>query len=153
MAVVWVVAPCSLVEVYQRFRGPCYPDDGGSKDLWNVGKLLPDYTVLQPRTQQSSEWNAIKFSNVPGQLSQFRVWLRIWQPEFYPRQGQRIFLQAFASRPALGPSQPPIQWVPGVLSLGVKRGRSVTLTTPRHLMPRPEWVELYLLSPKRLYGV
>jgi hypothetical protein len=29
-------------------------DDGGSKDLWNVGKLLPDYTVLQPRTQPSS---------------------------------------------------------------------------------------------------
>jgi hypothetical protein len=27
------------------------PDDGGSKDLWNVGKLLPDYTVLQPRRQ------------------------------------------------------------------------------------------------------
>jgi hypothetical protein len=40
MAVFWVVAPCSLVEVYQRFRGPCCldqcshrPDDGGSKDL------------------------------------------------------------------------------------------------------------------------
>jgi hypothetical protein len=41
MAVFWVVAPCSLVEVYQRFRGPyCLhhqgdrrPDDGGSKDL------------------------------------------------------------------------------------------------------------------------
>jgi hypothetical protein len=49
MAVFWVVAPCSLVEVYQRFRGPCClhhrPDDGDSKDLWNVGKLLPDYTV------------------------------------------------------------------------------------------------------------
>jgi hypothetical protein len=29
MAVLWVVAPCSLVEVYQRFRG----DDGGTKDL------------------------------------------------------------------------------------------------------------------------
>jgi hypothetical protein len=29
MAVFWVVAPCSLVEVYQRDR----PDDGGSKDL------------------------------------------------------------------------------------------------------------------------
>jgi hypothetical protein len=29
MAVLWVVVPCSLVEVYQRFRGP----DGGSKDL------------------------------------------------------------------------------------------------------------------------
>jgi hypothetical protein len=24
MAVFWVVVPCSLVEVYQRFRGPCY---------------------------------------------------------------------------------------------------------------------------------
>jgi hypothetical protein len=37
IAVFWVVAPCSLVEVYQRFRDPCYlhyrPDDGGSKDL------------------------------------------------------------------------------------------------------------------------
>jgi hypothetical protein len=43
MAVFWVVAPCSLVEVY-RFH-----HDGGSKDLWNVGKLLPDYTALQPR--------------------------------------------------------------------------------------------------------
>jgi hypothetical protein len=77
IAVFWVVAPCSLVEVYQRFRGPfCLrhqgctvllprrqlytdqfthrPDDGGSKDLWNVGKFLPDYMVLQPRRQQSS---------------------------------------------------------------------------------------------------
>jgi hypothetical protein len=25
------------------------PDDGGSKHLWNVDKLLPDYTVQQPR--------------------------------------------------------------------------------------------------------
>jgi hypothetical protein len=23
MAVFWVVAPCNLVEVYHRFRGPC----------------------------------------------------------------------------------------------------------------------------------
>jgi hypothetical protein len=37
MAVFWVVAPCSLVEVYQRFRGACClhhrSDDGGSNDL------------------------------------------------------------------------------------------------------------------------
>jgi hypothetical protein len=25
------------------------PDDGGSEYLWNVGKLLPDYTAQQPR--------------------------------------------------------------------------------------------------------
>jgi hypothetical protein len=30
------------------------PDDGGSKALRNVGKLLPDYTVLQPRREPSS---------------------------------------------------------------------------------------------------
>jgi hypothetical protein len=60
IAVFWVVSLCSLVEVYQCFRGPCCfnmthcPVDGGSKDLWNVGKLLPDYTALQPRRQPSS---------------------------------------------------------------------------------------------------
>jgi hypothetical protein len=33
----WIVAPCSLVEVHQRFKGPCCPcdrpNDGGRKDL------------------------------------------------------------------------------------------------------------------------
>jgi hypothetical protein len=38
IAAFWVLAPCSLVEVYRRFRGPCclhhqVGDDGGSKDL------------------------------------------------------------------------------------------------------------------------
>jgi hypothetical protein len=35
MAVFWVVA--GLLPHHQG------PDDGGSKDLWNVGKFLPDY--------------------------------------------------------------------------------------------------------------
>jgi hypothetical protein len=33
------------------------------------------------------------------------------------------------SRPALGPTQPPVEWVLVVLSPGVKRSRNVTLTT------------------------
>jgi hypothetical protein len=36
MAVFWVVASCSLVEFYRRFRGticPHSPDDGGSKTV------------------------------------------------------------------------------------------------------------------------
>jgi hypothetical protein len=39
------------------------------------------------------------------------------------RQGLGIFLLTTASRPALGPTQHPIQWVPGALSLGVRRPR------------------------------
>jgi hypothetical protein len=40
---------------------------------------------------------------------------------FESRQGLGIFLFTTASRTALEPTQPPIQWVPGALSLGVKR--------------------------------
>jgi hypothetical protein len=40
---------------------------------------------------------------------------------FESRQGLGILLLTTASRLALGPTQPPIQRVPGALSLGVKR--------------------------------
>ena len=40
-------------------------------------------------------------------------------------------------RPALGPTQPPVQWVPG-FSRGVKSGRGVTLT-PHHLLVPWSW--------------
>jgi hypothetical protein len=45
-------------------------------------------------------------------------------PGFDFRQRKKIFHFSTATRPALGPTQPPIQWVPEVPSLGVKqRGR------------------------------
>jgi hypothetical protein len=37
-------------------QGNQHPDDAGSKHLWNVGKLLPDYTAQQPRRQSSSRF-------------------------------------------------------------------------------------------------
>jgi hypothetical protein len=40
---------------------------------------------------------------------------------FNSQQGLGISLFTAASGMALGPTQPPIQWVPGVLSMGVKR--------------------------------
>jgi hypothetical protein len=71
---------------------------------------------------------------------------------FDPRQ--RIFPLTSVSRPALRPTQPPVQWVPGVLSPGLKRGWSVTQTTHRHLAPMSRMSRSYASStPKRLRGV
>jgi hypothetical protein len=68
--------------------------------------------------------------------------------------GQRIFSLASVSRPALGPIQPPVQWVPGVLSPGLKRGQSVTLTTHPDLVPRSRMSRSCTSSPpKHLRGV
>jgi hypothetical protein len=51
-----------------------------------------------------------------------------------------------ASRTAVGPTQSPSQWVPGALSLGVKRlGREADNSPPSSTDVK-EWVELYLHS-------
>jgi hypothetical protein len=48
MAVCWVVAPCRLVRVYRRFRGPyCLHHQGD--------ELILVYMVLQPRRQPFSD--------------------------------------------------------------------------------------------------
>jgi hypothetical protein len=54
-----------------------------------------------------------------------------WGLEFDSRRGLGIFLFTAASRTALRPTQPPIQWVPGALSMGVKRqGREADHSPP-----------------------
>jgi hypothetical protein len=55
---------------------------------------------------------------------------RAERPEFDFRDGQWIFLYSTASRPAFGPTQLPIQWVPVRLFPGVK------LTTHLHLVTK-----------------
>jgi hypothetical protein len=69
---------------------------------------------------------------------------------FDPWQRRRIFLLASVSRPALGPTQPPVQWVPRVLSPGLKCGRDVTLTTHPHLVQRSRMCRNYTFFPPKL---
>jgi hypothetical protein len=61
-------------------------------------------------------------------------------------QGMGIFLFITASRMVLGCTQPPIQWVPGALSMGVKwLGHEANHSPPSSAKVK-ECVELYLHS-------
>jgi hypothetical protein len=72
---------------------------------------------------------------------------------FDSRLGLGIFLFTTASRTALRTTQPPIQWVPGALSLGVKRPGREADHSPSSSAEVKECVELYLHSPIRLHGM
>jgi hypothetical protein len=64
-----------------------------------------------------------------------------------PGRGEWIFPLATASRQALGPTQPPTQWVPAVLSPELKQSPGVTLTTHPHLVPRSRMSRSCNFSP------
>jgi hypothetical protein len=87
------------------------------------------------------------------------LWNRNWQRKtfrqppgcfdrgFDSRRGLGIFLFTTATRTALGPTHPSIQWIPEPLSLGVKRpAREADHSSPSSAEVK-EWVELYLRSP------
>jgi hypothetical protein len=73
-----------------------------------------------------------KVLDTPSCTDQDRKW-KLWS-----------FLLSSFFRTALGPTQPPIQWVPGAPSLGVKRpGREADHSPPSSVEVK-ECVELYL---------
>jgi hypothetical protein len=59
----------------------------------------------------------------PGYRIRHSDWLRAGRPRGQSSSPgrEKNFLFSVSSRLVLGPTQPPIQWVPGVLSPGVKR--------------------------------
>jgi hypothetical protein len=72
---------------------------------------------------------------------------------FESRQELGIFLFTTASRLALGPNQPPIQWVPGAISLGVRRPRRESdHSPPSSAEVKNAWKYTSAL-PIRLHGV
>jgi hypothetical protein len=68
------------------------------------------------------------------------------------REGLGIFLFAALSRPALVPTQPLIQWVPGAVSLGIKRpGRVADQLPPSSAEVENTW-SYTSTPPIRLHG-
>jgi hypothetical protein len=66
--------------------------------------------------------------------------LRDGPPGFGSWEGLGFFLLAAASILGLGPTQPPIQWVPEVLSPGVKRpGREADYSPPSAVEVKNQW--------------
>jgi hypothetical protein len=69
---------------------------------------------------------------------------------FESRRGLGIFLFTTASSSVLGPTQPPIQWVPGALSMGVKRpDREADHSPPSSAESRNVWS--YTSTPQYIF--
>jgi hypothetical protein len=70
------------------------------------------------------------------------IWTRLGagRAGFESRQGLGIFLFVTVCRPALGLTQPSIRWVPGALSLVVRRsGREADHSPPSSAEVKNEW--------------
>jgi hypothetical protein len=111
---------------------------------------------LESRPRVSSSWVDVsagvifQYWNVPGSLcfrSVIALGYGLDDRVFKSWRGLGIFLFTTASRTALGPTLPPIQWVPGALSLGVKWPRREADHSPPSSAEVKEWVELYIYSP------
>jgi hypothetical protein len=103
---------------------------------WNWGYEFITYIIISCRQPGSS------ISIVAGYgLDDRAIVVRI------PAEVKGSFPLPSVSRSALGPTQPPVQWVPGVLSQGLKRGRGVTLTTHSHVESRSRMSRSYSPLP------
>jgi hypothetical protein len=79
-----------------------------------------------------------------GQRSWYSDWLRDGRPRgriSSPGRGKIFLLSTSASRPVLGPIQPPIQWVPGGSFPGLKRpGREAGNSPPTSAEIKNTWI-------------
>jgi hypothetical protein len=72
MAVFWAVVPCSLVEVYQRFRSPCCQKKPGTDDniekvkqasytIYILQRLFIVFNIFWKYGHIPEEWKAVIF--------------------------------------------------------------------------------------------
>jgi hypothetical protein len=120
---------------------------------FSTGKLAEDTNEshLNSGLQRILEYCILVWGAGIAQRYSARLWDE-WS-EFESRQGPGIFFFTTASIPALEPTQPPIQWKPGVFSLGVKRpGCEAELSSLSSAEVKNAW-SYTSTSPQRLHGV
>jgi hypothetical protein len=90
----------------------------------------------------------ILYASYACQRSRYSDWLLAGRPKgpsSSPCEVKNIHI-SMLSRLSLGSTQPPIQWVPGALSLGVKRqGREADLSPPSSAKVKKTWVYTFTL--------
>jgi hypothetical protein len=115
-----------------------------------------------PKTVEVKEWrnlhneelNSLYFSqNEPAQLGGIALSYGLDDLGFETRQWLGIFSFIPKPRPALGPTQPPIQWIPAALSLGVKRPRREAHHSPPPSVDVKKELSHTSTSLIRLHGV
>jgi hypothetical protein len=106
-------------------------------DLREIGWEGVDWIHL---SQDTDQWRARNLTKIRFQHVSLNI------TDLHLITGLGIFLFTTMSGPALGPTQPPIQWVPGALCLGVKRpGREADHSPPSSTEVK-ECVQPYLQS-------
>jgi hypothetical protein len=72
MTVFWVVAPCSLVEVYRRFRGSCFVHHQGDDLMMEAGGTSKTsvnfYQITRRNNPEDSHLHARRRENLKSQI-------------------------------------------------------------------------------------
>jgi hypothetical protein len=127
---------CSTERIKLSFQRSYFANNSAYSDAQVLRNI---YRILHNKTQF---YFGILSSRL-GYLSGVALGYELDCRRFKSSHGLGIFLLTMASRPALGPIQLPIQWVPGAPSLEVKRPRSEADHSPTSSAVVNECMELY----------